>query len=183
MYYIEYKGKKFPARDIDNVPSFEDEGTVTVAEHSLWDAIKEDYSNEDPDAIGIDDQIFTYVDYGSLTTNPSDNELRAYLSSFLNGKNMRKEFLIVRMFVMFGYNFPNIGEVIDYICMKCGKTHIKSHIRARFDTIYDIYGCHAVMNRFMVELDEDLQEALVDYAINVYSPKGMSSKYNEYKTL
>lgn len=78
MYYIKYKGKKYPARDIDNVPGYEDEGTVTVAEISLWDAIKNDYAKEDEDAHAIDNEIFFYVENGFLTKNPSDEELRSY---------------------------------------------------------------------------------------------------------
>ena len=83
MYYIEYKGKKYPARDIDKVPNFEDEGTVTVAEHSLLDAMEQDYDNEDKEAHAIDNEIFFYVEYGFLTKNPSDDELRSYLKNFL----------------------------------------------------------------------------------------------------
>lgn len=83
MYYIEYKGKKYPARDINKVPNFEDEGTVTVAEHSLWDAMEQDYDNEDKEAHAIDNEIFFYVEYGFLTKNPADDELRSYLKKLL----------------------------------------------------------------------------------------------------
>lgn len=83
MYYIEYKGKNYPARDIDNVPGFEDEGTVTVAEHSLWESMENDYDNEDEEAHGIDNEIFFYVENGFLTKNPTDDELRDYLAKNL----------------------------------------------------------------------------------------------------
>lgn len=95
---------------------------------------------------------------------------------------MRKEFLVVLMFVKFGYNFNDLS-FIDYICEKCGKQWLKSHLRGKWNSIYDIFGSHAVMNYFFVELDADLQEALVDYAINVYSPDGMKTKFEEYKNL
>lgn len=96
---------------------------------------------------------------------------------------MRKEMLLVYIFVKFGYNYPNPEEFINYICEKTGKNYLKDHIRGKFNRIYHDYGRHAVMNRFFVELDLDLQEALVDYAINVYSPECMRTKYEEYKSL
>ncbi len=95
---------------------------------------------------------------------------------------MRKEFLTVFMFVKFGYNFNDLS-FIDYICEKCNKKYLKSHLVGKWNSIYEYYGSHAVMNLFMGERDEDLQEALVDYAINVYSPEGMKTKYEEYKSL
>lgn len=96
---------------------------------------------------------------------------------------MRKEFLIVKLFVMFGYNYSNPDKFIDYICEKTGKQFIKQHLRTKFDDIYEAHGSHAVMNYFFTELDLDLQEALVDYAVNVYGPDGMTSVYREYKSL
>jgi len=82
MYFIDYKGKKYPARDIDNVPGYEDEGTVTVADYALWEAIEEDYNNEDEEAHAIDNEIFFYAANGLLEKNPSDEMLRNYI-----GKN------------------------------------------------------------------------------------------------
>ena len=96
---------------------------------------------------------------------------------------MRKEMLLVHIFVKFGYNYPSPKEFINYICEKTGKNYLKEHLLEKFSHIYDVYGCHAVMNRFMVEIDLDLQEALVDYALNVYAPVGMKTKYEEYKSL
>ena len=96
---------------------------------------------------------------------------------------MRKEMLLIHIFVKFGYNYPNPEEFINYICEKTGKNYLKEHLRGKFNQIYDIYGCHAVMNYFFIELDLDLQEALVDYALNVYAPVGMETKYEEYKAL
>ena len=95
---------------------------------------------------------------------------------------MRKEFLAVLLFVKFGYNFNDLS-FIDYICEKCNKSWLKDHLKSKWNGIYENYGSHAVMNRFFVELDSDLQEALVEYAINVYAPVGMATKYKEYKSL
>ena len=96
---------------------------------------------------------------------------------------MRKEFLAIHIFVMFGYNFSRPDEFINYICEKCKKTYLVPHLHSKFNGLYDKFGCHAVMNYFFVELDSDLQEALVDYALNVYAPVGMKTKYEEYKSL
>ena len=96
---------------------------------------------------------------------------------------MRKDFLAVKMFVMFGFNFPSIDEVLTYICEKVGRPWIKDHLREKFNSLYESRGCHAVMGCFMCELDADLQEALVDYAINVYAPKGMKRAHEEWKSL
>jgi len=96
---------------------------------------------------------------------------------------MRKEFLAVLLFVKFGYNFNEPKEFINYICEKTKKKYLVDHLYEKFCSIYDRYGSHAVMNRFFVELDSDLQEALVEYAINVYAPCGMATRYEEYKNL
>ena len=45
MYFIDYKGKKYPARDIDNVPGYEDEGTVTVAEGAVSQSYRQTATN------------------------------------------------------------------------------------------------------------------------------------------
>ena len=96
---------------------------------------------------------------------------------------MKKDFLTVHLFVKFGYNFPNPDEFIKYICEKTDKMYLVDHLKAKFNHDYEIYGCHAVMNYFFVELDLDLQEALVDYALNVYAPQGMAMMHEEWKQL
>ena len=96
---------------------------------------------------------------------------------------MRKQYLSILFFVKFGFNYSNPDEFINYICEKCDKNHLKKHLRNKFDDYYARFGSLAVMNRFFVELDTDLQEALVEYALNVYAPKGMFTRYEEYKSL
>ena len=96
---------------------------------------------------------------------------------------MRKEFLAVLLFVKFGFNFSNPQEFIGYICEKTQKTHLFQHLVSKFNHLYKTFGCHAAMFCFFCEIDSDLQEALVDYAINVYAPNGMFTRYEEYKNL
>ena len=95
----------------------------------------------------------------------------------------RKIFLAIHIFVKFGYNYPNPDEFITYICEKTDRMYLKEHLREKFNHIYNTFGAHAVMNYFMCELSYDLQEALVDYAINIYGPKGMKTMYEEYKSI
>ena len=96
---------------------------------------------------------------------------------------MRKDFLAVLLFVKFGFNYSNPKEFITYICEKTQKRYLIDHLVSKFNSLYDNYGCHAIMQVFFCELDSELQEALVDYALNVYAPVGMETKYNEYKSL
>ena len=96
---------------------------------------------------------------------------------------MKKEYLAILLFVKFGYNYSDPDEFITYICEKTDKKYLIKYLREKFDHIYDIHGSHAVMNYFFCDLDADLREALVDYALNVYAPHGMRTKYEEYKSL
>lgn len=96
---------------------------------------------------------------------------------------MRKEFLAVLLFVKFGFNFSNPKEFITYICEKTKKMYLVDHLVSKFNHLHKTFGAHAVMFCFFCELDCDLQEALVEYAINVYAPHGMTTRYEEYKNL
>ena len=53
-------------------------------------------------------------------------------------------------------------------------------VLAKWSHFCEIFGCRSAMNNFYVELDEDLKNALVDYAINVYGPRGMKTTYEKY---
>ena len=96
---------------------------------------------------------------------------------------MREAFLIVKLFLMFGFNYWSMDEFIEYICKKTGKEWLKEHLKKKFGHIYEKYGAYAAVGYFFCEIDEDLQEALVDYAINVYAPEGMATRYKELKDL
>jgi len=95
----------------------------------------------------------------------------------------RKEQLVVNLWVMWCYNFHNPEKFINHICEKCGKMYLKDHLMEKFTHLYETFGCRSVMNDFYTEIDLDLREALVDYAINVYAPVGMKTMYEEYKSL
>ena len=91
--------------------------------------------------------------------------------------------MISIIWVKFCFNFPEPELFIDYICDSCKKMYLKDHLRRKFDYYYDEYGSDAAMNRFLVELDGDLQESLVDYAINVWGKIGMQTRYEELMKL
>lgn len=83
----------------------------------------------------------------------------------------KKAFLVAKVWVYFGYNYPSMSEVVDYMVKHAGSDYYdKRHLLNKFDELYEMYGCHAVMNRFFVELSQELQAALVDYAVKVYAP-------------
>jgi len=78
----------------------------------------------------------------------------------------------------FNYDCPN--TFISYMCKKAGKERLKEHILEKWDYVYETYGYRAAMNVFYTELDEGFKNALVDYVINVYAPRGMKSTYEKY---
>lgn len=96
----------------------------------------------------------------------------------------RQNYLVAKAFVYFGYNFSNPKEFIHYICEKTGHGKImEDHLFNKWCGLYDDFGCHAVMNKFFVEINEELREALVEYAIKVYFPNGFPSASDEDKKL
>lgn len=81
----------------------------------------------------------------------------------------KRDFLITKIWVYFGYNYPSMNDAIDYICKKTGEGEcFKQHLLGKWDSIYDIYGSHAVMNRFYAELSGEYRDALLEYAVEVY---------------
>lgn len=96
---------------------------------------------------------------------------------------MRKNHLATTLWIMWCYNFDCPETFISYICEKCGKMYIKDYLMKKWIHLYETFGCRSVMNDFYTDIDADLQEALVDYALNVYAPRGMETTYNEWKML
>lgn len=86
----------------------------------------------------------------------------------------KRQQLIVKAWVYFGYNYSDPKELIHYICEKTGQLHLEQHFISKFNHIYEVYGCHAVMNRFYVEINKECQAALVDYAVKEYFPNAFT---------
>ena len=82
----------------------------------------------------------------------------------------KKAFLVAKVWVYFGYNYPQPCEFIHYIVDNTDGCYDYQHLVNKFNEIYNTYGSHAVMNRFFAELSSGLQQALVDYAIKFYAP-------------
>jgi len=93
---------------------------------------------------------------------------------------MTKIQLATKIWVMWCYNFDTPETFIGYICEKTGQQHLKDHLISKWNHLYETFGCRSVMNDFYTELDTDLQNALVDYVINVYAPIGMKSVYKKF---
>ena len=85
-------------------------------------------------------------------------------------RQYRRQYLVTQAWVYFGYNYSSPKEFISYMCEKAGHPENVNHFLAKFDKLYDTYGCYAIMNKFFVELSSDYQSALVDYAVNKYYP-------------
>lgn len=82
----------------------------------------------------------------------------------------KKAYLVAKVWVYFGYNYPAPYEFIHYIVDHTDGYYDYQHLINKFDDLYDLYGSDAVMNRFFVEISKSLQEKLVEYAIRVYAP-------------
>lgn len=81
---------------------------------------------------------------------------------------------------MWCYNFDSPETFINYICEKTGKERLKDHLLSKWNHLYETFGNRSVMNDFYIELDEGFKNALVDYAFNVYAPRGMKSVYEKF---
>lgn len=90
---------------------------------------------------------------------------------------MKQNALSIRMWVYFCMNYPDMHEVIDYMCKKCNEQgqhyYDPKHLWNKFSYYYDEYGSRAAMNTFYCELSRALQDALADYVINVWAEHGM----------
>ncbi len=97
-----------------------------------------------------------------------------------NDTIMTKIQLATKIWVMWCYNFDCPETFIGYICEKTGQQYLKDHLLSKWSHLYETFGCRSVMNDFYTDIDKDLQNALVDYAFNVYAPRGMKSTYEKF---
>ena len=82
-YYEEWDGKKFPVRTVVFPIQEGFDTPINVADISLWDAIENAYDVKyhpnHKEAVGIDDDIYYYCDYGFIASDPTDEEIVDYL--------------------------------------------------------------------------------------------------------
>lgn len=96
---------------------------------------------------------------------------------------MKKYYVSTLLWVKFCENFPPIQEVINWICERTGKQSLEGHLYKKFCEFYPEATPHGVMTKFYCELDSDLRDALVEYALTVWSPKGMFATFDANKEL
>lgn len=96
---------------------------------------------------------------------------------------MEQNQVCVLFWVKFTFNYPDIKEVIKWICEKTDKNWLYDHLLSKFYHLYDTFGSHAVMGMFYCEIDKDLRDALTEYALTVWAPVGMCHTYEEVKGL
>jgi hypothetical protein len=96
---------------------------------------------------------------------------------------MEKYYVSTLLWVKFCENFPPIQEIIHWMCERAGKQGLEDHLYKKFCEYYDDATAHGVMTKFYCELDSELRNALVEYALTVWSPKGMYSTFEANKEL
>jgi len=81
-FEVNIHGISFPIREIEIGDFFgdgSDYGVVRVADEQMWDEYEEEYDNGDSEICALDDSIFFFCESGYLSTDPTDEELLAYL--------------------------------------------------------------------------------------------------------
>ena len=96
---------------------------------------------------------------------------------------MERYYVSTLLWVKFCENYPDIRDVIRWICKKTNKEWLYDHLFEKFKYLCGNYTCHGVMNVFYCDIDKDLRDALVEYAIKVWSPEGMSTTFEANKEL
>ena len=96
---------------------------------------------------------------------------------------MKQIELGTKIWVKFCMNYPDIREVIKWICEKTNNTWLFDHIYKKFCFWYDKSTSDGAMTRFYCELDSNMQDALVEYAFTIWAPHGMSSTFTEFSKL
>jgi hypothetical protein len=85
----------------------------------------------------------------------------------------RANFLAIRAWVFFTFNFYDPKEIIDDICENAEGYYDRKHLYDKFCEIYEIYGSRAAMGVFYCELGNSLQKALTEYVIKKFAPNGL----------
>lgn len=96
---------------------------------------------------------------------------------------MKQIELGTKIWVKFCMNYPDIREVIKWICEKTNNKYLYDHLYQKFCFWYDKSTSDGAMTRFYCELDSSMQNALAEYAFTVWAPHGMSSTFPEFSQL
>ena len=93
---------------------------------------------------------------------------------------MKKIQLATLIWVKSCLNYPDIREVIRWICERTQKEWLREHLYNKFGNYYNLYTSNGAMTTFYCELDTDLREALVEYALTEWAFYAMPATYREY---
>ena len=74
----------------------------------------------------------------------------------------------INKFVFFSFNFSDAKEMIKYIVNGEETDCMFAHFWAKFQHIYDSYGCHAVMPVFYTEISVEYRRRMIEYVLNNY---------------
>lgn len=96
---------------------------------------------------------------------------------------MEKYQISTFLWIKFCMNFPLPSDFINYICKKTGKIYLVDHLASKWNHYYKMTGCYGVMNAFYCDLDADLRDALVEYALKEWSPVHESTTFEKNKEL
>lgn len=77
---------------------------------------------------------------------------------------MEQNINAINIWIYFCLNYNDYKQIMKWICAKTHKEWLELHLIAKFD---------GDMNRFYCNIDKDLREALVEYALTIWAPKGM----------
>lgn len=74
----------------------------------------------------------------------------------------------VKTWVMFCFNYPDIRNVIKWMCERRGCIYLESHLNEKFAACYEQGRSSGAMNLFYCALDEGWKDALLAYCFEVY---------------
>ena len=90
----------------------------------------------------------------------------------MSNTNDKTPLQIVTKWVMFGYNYNELGAgPEDWIKKIWGDTWMAQHLIGKFNEAYEYCGSRGVMNYWFSELDGTNRQILVDYFMEHYVKK------------
>lgn len=90
---------------------------------------------------------------------------------------MRQNQIVTLLWVKWCMNFTDPKEFIKWICERTDKMFLYDHLLAKWNGEYKRVDSWGVMSVFYCDLDQDLRDALVEYAITIWAPHGMHTTF------
>ena len=95
----------------------------------------------------------------------------------------KQNHLVAKAWVFFCFNFNSPYYIIRHICKQTGREDLIDHLTDKFEEIYERVGSRAAMNVFYCEINCELRDALVDFAVKEYAPSGLLLSNDEKELL